>query len=69
MGSALPDDVWKKWNLDRGPYSHEAAPGFFVAGDIHSGNPQSIVTAVADATLAVSNMHKYIFDVWEKSHK
>jgi thioredoxin reductase (NADPH) len=60
-GRNICKDLWmEKWKIDRLPLFTEAAPGFFVAGDVRFTSTKRVAAAVGEGAWAVQDMHQYI---------
>ena len=52
------------WKLDRDPYLQErSVPGIFAAGDVREGVVRRVASAVAQGSVAISMIHKYLESV------
>lgn len=49
------------WKLERAPFANETSvPGVFTAGDVHSGTPKRIATAVGEGGMAAEQIWDYM---------
>ncbi|HEY9677576.1 MAG TPA: FAD-dependent oxidoreductase [Drouetiella sp.] len=49
------------WKFERDPFANETSmPGVFVAGDVHAGSQQRIITAAAEGATSIGQVHRWL---------
>jgi thioredoxin reductase (NADPH) len=58
-GPDLPDDVQRRWHLNRPPMALETSlPGVFAAGDVRHGSVKRVASAVGEGAVTIPLVHR-----------